>query len=159
VVRLVNVAGLIAQAVLTGSLWAGDARFVLTHPDPDQWQTQPQGDALAAYLLAQQSTPSMAVNGFDLHGLDPRQPAVADFASGLRRGDRVNVLHDFTDANGAPATLDVTSIVLGIAHNLTPDQWLSHVRLSRTVDWHTVEQWDRTVFVWDQVNPSNVWRY
>jgi hypothetical protein len=159
VVRLVNVAGLIAEASVDATLWAGDARFVLTHPDPDQWTTQAEGDALAAYLIGQQSTPSMAVNGFDLYGLDPHQPAVADFTTGLRRGDRVNVIHDFTDANGDPATLDVTSIALAVAHNLTPETWVSHVRLSRTVDYRTVELWDRTIYVWDQVDPNNVWRY
>ena len=158
-VRLVNTAGLAATATLTGSLWAGDARYRLTHPDPDLWQTQAQGDALAAYLLAQQGTPSASLRSADLYALDPKQPAVFDYAVQMRRGDRVRLLHDFVDPNGNPATLDVYVVLLTIGHTITPDEWVTHLSMSRTVDVTQVERWDRTVFVWDQVDARNVWRY
>jgi hypothetical protein len=161
-VRLVNAAGLVAAAALpAGSLWSA-ARYRLTHPDPDLWQTQTQGNDLAAYLLAQHSTPSMAVRAFDVHVQDPRQqPAAWDFAVRTRRGDLVNVVHDFPDPQGAGAvaTLDVFGIVVGVGHNLTPDAWVSHLGLTRTVDWRPVELWDRTRFPWDDPDPKNVWRY
>lgn len=159
-VRLTNLDALVATATLgAGSVWAGDARYRLSHPDPDLWQTQAQGNALAAYLLAQQSTPSMALERFALYGLDPSQPAVADMAARTRRGDRVEVLHDFTDPDGNPGTVDLFAIVLGVAHQLTPDEWVATCQLSRTVDYRVLELWDRTLYVWDQADPANVWRY
>lgn len=159
-VRLVNEAGLASTAALTGSLWAGDVRYRLSHPDPDLWQTQSQGDTLATYLLAQQSTPSLAINRLSLYVQDPRQqPEVWDLAVRTRRGDRVEIVHDFTDPAGQPAQLDLYSIVLGVAHSITPEQWVSSLSLSRTVDWRTVEQWDRTRFTWDDPDALNTWRY
>jgi len=157
-VRLVNVAGLVATATQT-SIWQGDARYVLAHPDPDQWSSQAEGDALAAYLLAMQGTPAMAMRSFDLHALSPNNPAVWDMAVLARPGDLVEVLHDFPDAAGNPATLDVIAVCLTVAHNLTPEAWVSSFGLSRTVDWRRVEQWDRTLYLWDDPNPLNVWRF
>lgn len=158
-VRLVNTAALAATATLTGSLWAGDARYRLTHPDPDQWTTQAEGDALAGYLLAQSSTPAMALSRFSLYVQDPQQPAVWPMAVGMRRGDRVEVLHEYPDPDGNPAFLDTWAIVLGVAHSITPDTWVSDVALSRTVDYRVLELWDRTRFTWDDPDPANVWRF
>jgi len=160
-VHLVNTTGLTATAALgAGSPWAGDARYRLTHPDPDLWQTQAQGDDLADYLLTEQSTPSMALASFELHARDPnQQPAVWDMAAGVRRGDRVNVLHDFTDPAGNPATLDTWAIVLGVGHTITPESWVSRLALSRTVDYRPVIMWDASPYTWDDPDPANVWRY
>jgi hypothetical protein len=162
-VRLVNTANLTAVAALTGSLWAGDARYRLAHPDPDQWTTQTEGDTLAAYLLAQQSTPSMALSRFSLHVQDPHQPTAWEMAVRTRRGDRVEVVHDYLDPSGRPAVLDLFAVVLGVTHSITPDEWVADVALSRTVDWAAVESWDVTAFRWDEPptpgsNPANVWR-
>jgi hypothetical protein len=160
-VALVNVAGLTATAALTGSLWAGDARFRLTHTDHDLWQTQQQGNDLAAYLLAQQSAPAMALASFTLHHLDPsQQTAVPDMGVGVRRGDRVEVLHRFVDQAGVDQLLDVFAIVLGVGHAIVPEEgWTTTVNLSRTVDYVTPELWDRTALVWDDPSPAAVWRY
>jgi hypothetical protein len=159
-VYLTNVAGLTATAAAgSGSVWAGDARYRLTHPDPDLWQGQAQGNALATYLLAQQGSPSMAVDAFDVHVMDPSQPAGWDMAARSRRGDRLQVLHDFIDAAGRPGTLDLRAIVLGIAHNLTPDEWVSTFRLSRTVDYAAYLLWDASPYTWDDPNPLNTWRH
>jgi hypothetical protein len=152
---------LTAIAALTpgdpSSWWAGPP-YRLTHPDPDLWQTQTVGDALAAYLLAQSSTPAMAVQAFTLYLHDPHQDLWAT-AVDLRRGDRFEFLHDFTDANGDPATLDVYSIVAAVRHEITADTWTVTVTGSRTVDYRTVEAWDVTRFTWDDPDPANVWRY
>jgi len=158
-VRLVNDAGLVAVATAAASVWQGDARYHLTHPDPDLWQSQAQGDTLAAYLIAQQSTPSMALQRFELYVFDPTQPQVWEMAVRTRRGDRVNVIHDYVDPDGTTGRLDLFAIVLGVAHNLTPESWTSTIQLSRTVDYRVPELWDLTRFAWDDADPANVWRY
>ena len=160
-VRLVNTADLTATATLTGSIWAAaGVRYRLTHPDPDQWTTQTEGNTLAAYLLAQQSTPAMALSRFTLYAQDPGQaPAVWTMAVQIRRGDRVEVLHEFPGVDGHPGLLDTFAVVLGVAHTITPETWVSDVALSRTVDYRVLELWDQTRFTWDDPATANTWRY
>jgi hypothetical protein len=155
---LFNLAELHATATASGADWYPGAAYRLTHPDPDLWQTQGDGDALARQLVAVSSTPALAPRGFVLHLLDPQQDLWA-LGVGLRRGDRVEILHDYVDANGDPATLDVFTIAASIGHEITPDSWLVSVYGTRTVDHRTVELWDVTGFTWDDPDPLNVWRY
>ena len=157
-VELINTAGLRATATLSGSLWAG-RRYRLTHPDPDLWTAQGDGNALAAYLLAQLSTPALSLRQWTMHLHDPRQPVLFDLAVDLRRGDRVRLLHDFADADGLPATLDVYVICWGTRHEVTADTWTVTAGGSRTVDYLTPELWDRTLWLWDDTDPDAVWRY
>ena len=153
-VELINTAGLRADATT-----AAPRVYRLTHPEPDLWTTQAEGDALAAYLLAHQSTPHMAVRAFVMYLLDPGQDLWAAGVD-LRRGDRIRFLHDFADPNGDPATLDVYLIVAAASHDITPDGgWVVTVNGTRTVDYTTVEMWDDTRFVWDDPDPAAVWRY
>ena len=161
-VRLVNTAGTAANAALGSSLWASDARYVLTHPDPDLWQAPGDGQDLANYLLANQSTPSMAIDSFDLYVQDPVQfPAPWDLAVGSRRGDRIEVVHDYLDPDGDPGSLDLFAVVLGVHHAITPEEWVATFNLSRTVAYKPVQVllWDRSPYTWDNTNPANVWRY
>ena len=160
-VELVNSAGLVATSALAvgdPNVWWSGTRYRLSHPDPDLWQTQGAGDLLAAYLLAQQSTPSLALRAFTLHLHDPRQqlwPIGVD----LRRGDRIRFLHDHLDAAGRETVLDIYLIAASIRHEITADTWTVTVAGTRTVDWTTVERWDDTALVWDDSNPLAVWRY
>ena len=139
-VQLVNTAGLAASATAAAS----PVRLTLTHPEPDLWQTQPAGDALAAWLLANRSTPTVAVERFALHLTDPRQDL---WRTGIDRriGDRIRYLHDYRAAGGDVATLDVTVIVSTITHQITPDSWLVQIGTTRAVDYLAPSYWDLTV--------------
>ena len=155
-VELVNTAGLTATAVAP----AGPVgrRYRLTHPDPDLWTTQPQGDTLAGYLLAQTANPTMAARSWALHLHTPSQD-LWSIGIDLRRGDLVRWVHDFTDAAGQPATLDVHLVAWGARHEITPETWTVTVGGTRTVDYTRLEMWDRTLYVWDDPSPFAVWRY
>lgn len=156
-VELVNAAGLRAIA-RADSYWT-NARYRLTHPDPDLWQTQAQGDELAAYLISQQSVPAMSVGAFTLYLSDPNQPDLWEFATTTRRGDVVNVVHDYLDTSGLDARLDLFAIVTAVDHNILPDGWTTTVRLSRSIDAVPLERWDVTGFTWDQPDRRNLWRF
>ncbi len=162
-VQLVNEAGLSATSSLPAdsTAWWYGTSHRLTHPDPDQWTTQAQGDALAARLLADTSIPRMAVRAFTMHLHAPDQDL---WRAGidLRRGDRIRLLHEFVDVNGDVGTLDIRVIAASIRHEITADTWSVTVTGTRTVDWTLVERWDETTNVWDlQPLPAqtNVWRY
>ncbi len=154
-VHLVNVAGL--QTTATDTSETLGLRYNLTHPEPDQWTTQGEGDALAAVLLAQRKTPKVAIGSFQLHLLDPHQdlwrPAID-----RRLGDRVRFIHEFEAVDGQ-GTLDVMAIVSTISHEITPELWVTTLGTTRTVDYTAVEEWDFTRFVWDDSDPLAVWRY
>lgn len=155
---LFNLAGLHASAQAGDASWYPGAAYRLTHPDPDLWTSQADGDDLAEYLIAQSSTPALAPRAFALYLHDPRQDLWRTGID-LRRGDRVEILHAFVDAAGDDAELDVFTIAASVGHEITPDAWLVTVVGTRTVDWRTVELWDATRFTWDQADPDNVWRY
>jgi hypothetical protein len=160
-VELVNAADVTVTATLPAgdpAAWYSGVTYRLTHPDPDLWPDAVVGQALADYLLAQQSTPAMSIRSFTLHLTDPKQDLWRT-AIDLRRGDLVRFLHDYLDADGRPATLDVYLICSGVRHEITPEGWVATVATTRTVDWTTVELWDATRFVWDDPDPAAVWRY
>lgn len=155
-VRLVNVAGLVAFATDTSQTLG--LVYPLTHPDPDQWTTQAEGDALAAVLLAQRKTPKLAIGSFDLHLLDQRQDLWRT-AIDRRLGDRIRFIHEFTAVDGTTGTLDVMAIVATIRHEITPETWITTIGTTRTTDYVPVEAWDVTSIVWNDTNPLAVWRY
>lgn len=161
-VALVNVAGLTARATLADEpgAWFTGPGYRLTHPDPDLWTGQAEGDDLAEYLLAMTSTPAMAPRAFTLHLTDPTQD-LWRVGIDLRRGDRLELLHAFTDAGGDPAELDVVTIAAAVDHVIIPDtaSWTVTVVGTRTVDWRTIERWDETAYTWDDPDPLNVWRH
>ena len=155
-VELVNTAGLTAVAVAAAGTIG--RRYRLTHPDPDLWTLQAQGDTLAAYLLAQSSTPTMAARSWVLHLHTPAQD-LWTVGVDLRRGDRVQWVHDFTDAAGQPATLDVHLITWGARHEIGPETWTVTVGGTRSLDYRPLETWDQTLLTWDDPAAANVWRF
>ena len=148
-VKLVNVAGLTATATDPAAL----VRWPLTHPDPDQWTTQAEGDTLAAVLLAQRSTPRLAVESFTLHVHDPQQDLWRT-AIDRRIGDRIRFISDQTEPGGGTSTLDIVAVVSTIRHEITPEAWVTTIGTTRSVDYVTVEEWDRTLWVWDDADPD-----
>ena len=155
-IKLVNVAGLVAVAADTTPTLG--VVYPYTHPEPDQWTTQAEGNELAAVLLAQRKTPKVAIGPFTLHVIDPRQdlwrPAIDK-----RIGDRLRFLHEFVAVDGLTGTLDIFGIVSTIRHEITPETWLTTIGTTRTVDYLLVEEWDRTTWLWDDANPAATWRY
>jgi hypothetical protein len=160
-VELVNSAGLTATAALPAAnpdAWYYGTEYRLTHPDPDLWQSQPAGDALAAHLLTNRSNPTLAARQLVLHLLDPQQD-LWRLALDCRLVDRVRLLHEQVDPGGHPAILDVTAVVAFIRHEITPDGWTVTMATSRSVGYALPELWDRTLFTWDDPDPANVWSY
>lgn len=154
-VELTNVAGLVAVAD-AGDLYG--RRYPLAHPDPDLWTTQAEGNTLAGVLLTQRSTPRIAVEEFTLHLLDPGQDLWRT-AIDRRLGDRIRFLHDYIAAGGGTGTWDLIAVVDTIAHEITPDAWITTIGCTRSVDALPINRWDRTSLAWDQTDPSNLWRY
>lgn len=149
------------EAALTVTADAGDlygTPYPLTHSQADQWTTTVQGQALADYLLDQQSIPYVSLETFTLHLNDPRQD-LWRLGIDLRIGDRMRLLHDFAAAGGQVGTLDVEAIVSHVFHAITPTAWDVIVGTTKTVDYHRVEYWNRTVWTWDTPDPEAVWRY
>lgn len=146
-VRLANVAGTVVTATTDDPLWA-DRPYPLTHPDPDQWTTAGEGQALANALLDFYDDPKVGVRRFELHLLDPKQDL---WRTGIDRrlGDRIRFLHDFVAAGGAPGTFDVTCVVSTITHEISPDGWVVGIGTGPAVDATVVQRWDRTDWLWD----------
>ena len=146
-VHLVNVAGVAVDAVTDDPLWA-DRPYPLTHPDPDQWTTAGEGQAVANVLLDLYGDPTVGVRRFVLHLLDPRQDL---WRTGIDRrlGDRIRFLHDFVAAGGAAGTFDVTLVVSTISHEITPEGWVVGIGTGPAVDATAVQRWDRTAWLWD----------
>ena len=159
-VRFVNVAGLVAAATDTSDTFG--LRYPLTHPDPDLWTTQAEGDTLAAVLLAQRKTPKVALGSFQLHLLDPLQD-LWRVAIDKRIGDRLRFIHEFIAADSTTGTLDVMAIVSTIRHEITPESWITTLGTTRTVEFFSVEEWDDTRFLWDDFDLAGqttaTWRY
>ncbi|HEY6416331.1 MAG TPA: hypothetical protein VIX41_08840 [Acidimicrobiales bacterium] len=155
-IRLTNVAGLVATATDTSAMFG--LVYPLTHPDPDQWTTQAEGNAVAAALHAQRSTPRAAIAEFTLNLHDPRQDL---WRAGidLRLGDRIRFISEQAEPAGGTDILDLVAIVSTIRHQILPDQWTVTVGTTRTVDYVAIERWDETRFVWDDPDPLAVWRY
>lgn len=118
-VKLANVAALKASAVLTPNPY--NTMSTLTHPNPDQWTTQAEGDALAAALLATHSVPMMQPASFQLMVDDPRFPELWPIAVDTRIGDRIVFVHNYRP----DGMLMVGGIINHVAHSITPAQWVT----------------------------------
>jgi hypothetical protein len=147
-VTLTNVDDLVATASAPGPV-----PLRLTHPTPDLWQTQGDGNELAAWLLTHQSTDGYRVASFVAHLDDPNQsdlwPALLD----VRRGDLFGWV---TETLGA--RLDVDVVVAGVRHDIAPGDWQTTVYGTRAVRTRTAILWDQTIYVWDDPNPDATWR-
>jgi hypothetical protein len=159
-VHLANTAGLTADAT-DGTVTA--ERWRLTHPEPDLWMLQGDGDSLAGYLLTVYSRHAMRLGAFTLHlvpvrGRDLTAPVNPwTVAAALRRGDLVRYVHDYTAADGTPGRLDQYHRIDTVAHAITAETWVATYRASSAVTYVDAMAWDLTPYLWDDTNPDNVW--
>jgi hypothetical protein len=159
-VELTNDDGLVAVSSAGGT---NPKRHRLTHPDPDLWISQTDGDQLAAYLLYVYSRQAMRLRSFELNLIpvrhSDRSAPVTPWtvAAALRRGDLVRFVHDFVAADGTAARLDVHHRIDTVGHAITPEQWTATYGASPVITYLDSETWDGTGFTWDDTNPSNVW--
>jgi hypothetical protein len=146
-VHLVNVAGTVADAATTDPLWA-DRPYPLTHPEPDQWTTAGEGQAVANHLINLYGTPAVGIARFELHLTDPRADT---WTVGIDRrlGDRVDFMHDFLAAGGGVGTFNVTAIVTTITHQIDPESWVVGIGTGPAIAATPVQRWDRTAWTWD----------
>jgi hypothetical protein len=153
--RLENVAGTVVTAVTDDPLWV-DRPFPYTHPDPDQWTTAAEGQAVANAILDLYDDPKVGIRRFELHLLDPHQDL---WRTGIDRrlGDRIRFFHDYVAVGGVPGTFDVTLIVSTITHEITPESWVVGIGTGPAVDATPVQRWDRTAWTWD--DPEARWDY
>lgn len=129
-----------------------DTDVTFTNPGKDLWQTQLQGNTLAAFILAERSMARVALATADVYLHDRRFDYFA-LATDLRLGDRARFQHD--DPFGF---YDVTVIVTTLQHQLTPESWVLNVGTSPAVDYTAVELYDDTLLTWDDPDPLAVWR-
>ena len=146
-VVLENVAGLKATAT------KGTGPYVLAAQD-QQWTTQPEGDTLAAALVAQTWQPRLGIDTADVYLMDPAQPAALG-AVDWRRGDRIRVLHDSKTPTGV-ARVDIEALIVSLAHAFTPDGWVLTFGTGRALAYYTPAVWDSGA-VWDAA--GQVWGY
>jgi len=112
-VILENVAGLVATA--------GAASGYTIALTDQQWTTQTEGDILAALYLDQQEPRQMSIEEFSLYLNDPNQPDIWA-AVDWRRVDHLRFLHD-QRVIGGTVRVDVTTVLDGIIHQVTPEGW------------------------------------
>lgn len=119
-VTLSNVAELIAHRALSPNPYSYASPLV--HPEPDQWTTQAEGDALAQAILDGRGVVHVVVDEFTLFVHDTDQnlwPIAVD----TRIGDRFLFLHNYQ-------VLDVTNqfalgaVVNTIRMSINPGEWL-----------------------------------
>lgn len=154
-VELTNVAGLTADA--TGSAFV-DPTIVFRHPDPDLWQSQGDGDALAAHIATVRSDARMALASAAVYLHDARFDYWHDVLE-LRLGDVVRFQHvdRWTDPDRID-TYDLELVVTTLRHRITASEWVVELATSPAVTYTAVELWDVTALVWDDPNPLAVWR-
>ena len=156
-VRLANDADppLIATAVGAGDV---DPSIVYTHPTPDLWRTQAEGDALAQHLAAERSTARLALATAAVY-LHDRRFDYWHQTLDRRLGDVVRFQHleTWTDPDRLD-WYDVQLILTTIHHTITADTWLVELSTSPAIDYTAVELWDVTALTWDSPSPLAVWR-
>ena len=154
-VHLANVAEVAANAVTDDPLWAGRP-YPYTHPEPDQWTTAGEGQAVANTVLDLYDDPKVGIRRFELHLLDPRQDL---WRTGIDRrlGDRIRFLHDYVSVTTEPGTFDVTLVVSTITHQISPEGWVVGIGTGPAVAATPVQRWDRTDWLWD--DPDARWDY
>jgi hypothetical protein len=144
----------VALLKATASNPQSPSRTVFAEKD-QQWTTQAEGDTLAAWLVAQQWQPRLALDSADVYLDDPQHnywPALD-----WRRGDRMRLLHDTRTPNGAALRLVVDVILIGIADSITPEHWIRSIITTRAIAYIAAPSWDQTVSTWN--DPAAVWGY
>jgi len=155
-VTLTNVAGTTVTATTNDPLLLQGQPYPLTHPDPDQWTTAAQGQAVANATLNLYDKLTVGVRRFELHLLDPTR-SLWRTGIDMRLGDRIRFQHDFPVPSGVDVgTFDITAIVSTITHEITPEAWVVGVGTTPAVAATITQRWDRTQWMWDQADA--VWR-
>lgn len=156
-VRLANAADPPLVAVATGS---GDVppTVIYTHPTPDLWRTQTEGNNLAAHLATYRADARMALATAAVYLHDRRYDYWAQTID-RRLGDVVRFQHTetWTDPDRTDF-YDLALILTTIRHTITPDTWLVELATSPAVSWSLIELWDDTILTWDDPSPLAVWR-
>jgi len=156
-VRLQNAADPPLVAVAAGNAYV-DPSIVFTHNTDDLWQSQADGDAVAAHEADMRSDARMGLGNVDVHLHDAR----FDYWSQVldrRLGDRVRWQHQdrFVDPDRVEL-YDLTMITTTIRHRITADTWTVQLATAPAVDYTAVELWDITALTWDDPDPLAVWR-
>lgn len=117
---LTNIAGLIAHKALTPNPY--NYASPVTHPNPDQWTTQAEGDALAQSIIDTRGKVHVTVDEFTLYVHDPDQD-LWPMAVDTRIGDRFVFLHNYAVVGGL-AQFSLGAIVNMIRISINPNEWL-----------------------------------
>ena len=149
-VELVNVAAVTVTATTTDPLLLSGRPYPLTHPDPDQWTTAGEGQAVANAVLDLYDKLAVGIRRFELHLLDPHQDLWRAGVD-LRLGDRLRFQHDFPVPAGT-GTFDITAVVSAITHEITPEGWVVAVGTTPAVSATPIQRWDRTAWLWDDLD-------
>jgi hypothetical protein len=147
---LENIAKLKATATNANAV----GRNIYSEAD-QQWTTQAEGDALAAWIVAQQWQARLQLESADIYLTDPAHPAYVA-AVDWRRLDRIRLLHDARTPQGV-ARVDVDVILVAVTDSITPDTWVRTIGTSRAVAYYGQNYWDQTTLRWD--DPGAVWNY
>lgn len=132
--------------------------LVFTHPTPDLWTTQSEGNALAAHLAAVRADARLGLGNADVHLHDIRFDYWHQVLE-RRLLDRVRFIHeDVFAAPGDVSLYDLTLVVTTLRHQITRDTWTVSLATTPAVAYTLVELWDQTRLVWDDANPLAVWR-
>lgn len=150
VVILENVAKLKAQfpATISGTVFSATEQ---------QWTTQDEGDTLANVIQVAQRQPRVAIDSFDLYLNDGNQPYLWQ-AVDWRLFDVLRFLHN-SKVVGGTTLLDVSTLIVSVAHAITPDNWIMTVGTSRALSYIAPILWDNTTIFWDNPSPAAVWSY
>jgi hypothetical protein len=145
----------VATATTTPNPWA--VPYVWSHPEPDLWTDQADGNRLATDLLARYRNDAARFS-FSLYLHAPTQDL---WRAGidLRLGDKVNLVRTFVAAGGGVGILDVDNLVQAVRHEITPEEWVTTVETSRVIAYRYPLMWDAAPYTWDDPAARNVWSY
>jgi hypothetical protein len=143
-------------ATATASVTTIGANTTYTHPDLDLWKVQGDGNALAAWILAARSESRMAIDLARIYLHDTRFDYWSE-AIDRRIGDVVRFWHDDVFF-GEFDTIDVRLVLATIRHFITPVEWIVEWETTNVTAFDRVISWDRSPYLWDDIDPLNVWR-
>lgn len=122
----------------------------------DQWVDADDGQALADYLVIRRGDAYLRLEPFVLHLADPNQPGLWPAGIDRRIGDVVTWVHDQPTTTGT-ALVVIDVVVQSIAHEITPESWVTTIGTTRTVGTTVAPRYDRTPFQYDQVDARNIY--
>ena len=161
-VRLASVVSLANDAtpplVATATNAGVPGGLIYSHPTPDLWTTQAEGNALAAFIAANRADARLALGNAGVYLHDIRFDYWHQSLE-RRLGDRIRFVHEDRFADPDDLTVyDVTLVVTTIRHAITRDTWTVALATTPAVAYTLVELWDQTLLTWDDANPLAVWR-